>query len=52
MYFQDDGKFLFRFSVGTRAILTEVSRSFLQLLQTDTGIVPRLGHDHFLPYLL
>jgi hypothetical protein len=36
-------------STGSRTILTEVLRSFPQSIQANSGIVPPLGHNHFLP---
>lgn len=39
-----------RISAGTPVILTEVFRVFPQSLQENSGIVPRLDHDCFLPY--
>jgi hypothetical protein len=29
-------------------MLTEILREFAQSLQTNSGIIPRLGHDRFL----
>jgi hypothetical protein len=38
-------------SSSTPAIIIIISLCFAQSVQANTGIVPRLGHDHFLPNL-
>jgi hypothetical protein len=42
------GRCSLRIPAWTSVILTEVLRSFLQFLQTDSGIVPRLCHGRSL----
>jgi hypothetical protein len=43
------GSFMVRTAAGTSAILTEIFCCFPQSLQVNSGIVPQIGHDHFLP---
>jgi hypothetical protein len=43
------GRYEVRISTETPVILTEVYRGQSQSLRANAGIVPRLGHDCFLP---
>jgi hypothetical protein len=45
------GRFRVLISVGTLAMMTQISRDFPQSLQTNTGTVPHWSHDRFLPRL-
>jgi hypothetical protein len=40
---------LFQILARIPAVLAEGFRRFLQSLQENAGIVPKLGHDHFIP---
>jgi hypothetical protein len=40
---------LIRISAVTSTILIDVFHGFSQSLRANSGIVPGLGHDHFLP---
>jgi hypothetical protein len=39
-----------RISNGTPAVLIDVSRGFPQFVQTNSGIISRLGQDHFFQF--
>jgi hypothetical protein len=43
------GRWSIRILAGTAAILAEAFHGFPQFLKANSGIVPRLGHDSFLP---
>jgi hypothetical protein len=43
------GRSSVRIPAGTLAILTEFLRGFPEYLESSTGIVPKLSHDHFRP---